>query len=89
MEFARLSPPPIEEASGGLSQEEVRLLLAPPAGKVESAEALSEDAEPVSSESSRSETRKPAVMRGSLDDDDHIHDDEEAERAANAARGVS
>jgi len=89
MEYARLSPPPIEEASGGLSEEEVRLLLAPPAGKAESAEELSEDAGPVSSEPSKIETRKPAVMRGSLDDDDHIHDDEEAERAANAARGVS
>ena len=89
MEFARLSPPPIEEASGGLSQEEVRLLLAPPAGKVESAAEFAEDAHVVAADAPKPEPAKPAIKRGSLDEDDHIHDDEEAERAANAARGVS
>jgi HemY protein len=89
MEFARLSPPPIEEAASGLSQEDVRLLLAPPAGKVESAAELAEDAHIIASQPKNNEVPKPAIKRGSLDDDDHIHDDEEAERAANAARGVS
>ncbi|GJL92692.1 heme biosynthesis protein HemY [Hyphococcus sp.] len=89
MEFARLSPPPIEEAASGLTQEEVRLLLAPPAGKVESAAELAEDAHVVSVEPSKTKPPKPAVKRGSLDEDDHIHDDVEAERAANAAREVS
>ncbi len=89
MDYARLSPPPIEQAARGVSADEVRLLLAPPAGKVESAAEFAEDAQISPAPSSQHETAKPRVKRGSLDDDDHIHDDEEAERAANAARGVS
>ena len=96
MEFARLSPPPIEEAAIGISPEEVRLLLAPPVIEAESVEAIDEDAQAVSEKpvSSRppATLQKSEVQRGSLesdDDDDHIHNDEEAERAAAAARNVS
>ncbi|MFC2951438.1 heme biosynthesis protein HemY [Marinicaulis aureus] len=95
MDFARLSPPPIEEATAGLAPEEVRLLLAPPV--IEEPEAAPVD-ESASDESevplaAPAEKTAPADKDGSLYDDpegdDHIHDDEEAERAANAARNVS
>ncbi len=94
MDFARLSPPPIEEATEGLSADEVRLLLAPPvaASSVEEIEEEQKDASSVAEEKTAkpSSSEKPAEF-GSLhdDDDDHIHNDEEAERAAAAARNVS
>lgn len=92
MDYARLSPPPIEEASGGLSQEEVRLLLAPPV--VEEPEVEIEE-EAIASKTEEKPVKpsapKESVKLGSLhdDDDDNIHNDEEAERAAAAARNVS
>lgn len=84
MDYARLSPPPIEETAEGLSMDEVRLLLAPPV-----AEAPEEESEEPAKDSSGAEEKLAEL--GSLDDedDDHIHNDEEAERAAAAARNVS
>lgn len=84
MDYARLSPPPIEETAEGLSMDEVRLLLAPPV-----AEAPEEGTEEPAKDSSGAEEKLAEL--GSLDDedDDHIHNDEEAERAAAAARNVS
>jgi HemY protein len=86
MEFARLSPPPIEEAVIGMAPEEVWLLLAPPVVEEEPFDDLEADAEGATSEDQgKEELRRPQPA----DEDDHIHDDEEAERAANAAREVS
>ncbi len=92
MDYARLSPPPIEEAGEVLSADEVRLLLAAPVVKAPEEEM---EEETVSSPSEEKSAIAPApekqAERGTLDDDedDHIHNDEEAERAAAAARNVS
>ena len=88
MDFARLSPPPIEEAATGMAPEEVRLLLAPPVVEEEAFDDLEADAqdEPASKAQGEAGVRKPKPVD---DDDDHIHDDSEAERAAAAAREVS
>ncbi|PQA88052.1 heme biosynthesis protein HemY [Hyphococcus luteus] len=95
MEYGRLSPPPIEEAAAGMPPDEVRLLLAPPvveepepeepAGE-ETAEISKEDEE-TSAGDAQEETKETSASED--EEDDHIHNDEEAERAANAARGVS
>lgn len=92
MDYSRLSPPPIEEAMEGVSSEEVRLLLAPPVVE-EAPEDIEDDAE-APKETHEDVVEKPGEnVTGSLHDeagdDDHIHNDEEAERAANAAREVS
>ncbi len=94
MEYARLSPPPIEEATAGLAPEEVRLLLAPPVIEEpeETGDTSEEPAEEVASKEEAPEETSADDDTSLHDDpegDDHIHDDEEAERAANAARGVS
>ncbi|WDI32941.1 heme biosynthesis HemY N-terminal domain-containing protein [Hyphococcus flavus] len=95
MDYARLSPPPIEEAAEGLSADEVRLLLAPPVAEeplpIDEGEAAQEIASSLGAEKEpREQEEKLSADFGSLDDeDDHIHDDEEAERAAAAARNVS
>ncbi|WP_428407444.1 heme biosynthesis protein HemY [Hyphococcus sp.] len=93
MDYARLSPPPIEEATAGVSTEEVRLLLAPPVVE-ESLDEIEEDSETSASETPAEDASKAspdhsADASSSGEEDDHVHDDEEAERAANAARGVS
>jgi HemY protein len=86
MEFARLSPPPIEEAVIGMAPEEVRLLLAPPVMEEEPFDDLEADAAGAAPEDQRKdEPRKSPAA----DDDNRIHDEEEGERAANAAREVS
>ena len=93
MDYARLAPPPIEEAAAGMSVEEVRLLLAPPAVEEplagESAEEIAEDAEGAIREKPAEAAKETEDASASKGDDDHIHDDAEGERIANAARGVS
>ncbi|WP_425410663.1 heme biosynthesis protein HemY [Hyphococcus sp.] len=105
MDYARLSPPPIEEAAAGLSQEEVRLLTAPPAMvepvmMEDDAIAVSHEETAAGAETPSSGSLPPEIappgndsMTGSLhedgDDGDHPHNDEEGERAASAARNVS
>jgi len=85
MEHGRLAPPPLEEAGQIMSAEEVRLLLAPPE-KHEAA--LETPAEEAAMEVEGSLDTDDAHPLGE-DDDGHIHNDEEGERAAAAAREVS
>lgn len=117
MEFARLSPPPIEETVAGLSPDELRLLIAPPPeepaaeGEQESAPARAESASSLDKETPlidagpEGQTSEPNIPADSPkensveasaetsalapDEEDRIHDDDEAERAAAAARNVS
>lgn len=100
MDFARLSPPPIEEATEGVPAEEVQLLLAPPPVPEEPEEPETtpeiteeplEDKEATDADAPKDVTASEGdgSLHDDPDGDDHIHDDEEAERAANAARGVS
>jgi HemY protein len=92
MEFGRLCPPPLEDAVG-MSAEEIRLLTAPPPPDAEAAQneepAKEEPATPkqIPAPAKPREAAEPADARA--DEDDHIHDDEEAARAAAAAREVS
>ncbi len=87
MEFARLSPPPLEDAGEGVSAEEIRLLTAPPAPDAALEKESGAETQPQSSNIEENDT--VAETPSSDDEDDHIHDDEEAERAAAAAREVS
>jgi len=95
MDFARLAPPPLEDAAAGVSAEEIRLLTAPkppdatPALEEEAEEetAPSSDAEEAPSEAAPAVAETPT--KTDTDDDEHIHNDEEAERVAAAAREVS
>ncbi len=96
MDYGRLSPPPIEEAAIGMSPEEVRLLLASPvvdepeAAEAEDAEATAEAGEENDVPTSETPPKDTESVAASGEDgDDHIHDDEEADRAANAARSTS
>jgi hypothetical protein len=86
MDFARLSPPPLEEAVIGLSPEEVRLLLAPPVAEEEPFDDLEADAQGAQPDDQYRDEPRKSQEAG---EDDHIHDDEEGERAAAAAREVS
>lgn len=91
MDFARLSPPPIEETVAGLSADEVRLLTAPPVVE-EPPEVEVAQEEPAGEEPQPSAPAKKSATAAASpedDDDEHIHDDEEAERFASAARNVS
>ncbi len=96
MAHGRLSPPPLEAAHFRLSTEEIKLLAAPPVL------AAADDAEAESQEEAEDDFSKVTVPQGDLsrgeepvpettstDEDDHIHNDEEADRAATAARKVS
>ncbi len=98
MEFARLSPPPLEEMGAGVSAEEIRLLTVTPAPE-ETEEAAEEETEttadtepeapqPPDVEIGVEATSEPS-SEATVEEDDHIHNDEEAERAATAAREVS
>ncbi len=92
MDYARLCPPPIEEAAQGMAAEDIRLLLAPPI--VESDAPDGEEDDFVSAESERADEQEAAAAPLSAstppsEDDDHIHSDADAERAAAAAREVS
>ena len=141
MEFERLAPPPLEEASLGMSIDDIRLLAAPPEKPAEEPEAPaseeavgaeaalkaesetqdsdaanadvkppSPDVEPADTNAATTKEPTPAdgktasaadtpsdtdastsVASSSVtsDEDDRIHNDEEAERAAAAARNVS
>ena len=89
MEHGRLAPPPLEDLAAGVSSEEIRLLTAPPAPDV-----LTLPEEEVVVEDSPKAAATPATDEKGEDvspdqEDDHIHNDEEAERAAAAARKVS
>lgn len=98
----QLGPPPIEEASSGLSIEEVRLLIAPPTppAPVETPDAVAEQIEDVAEIENQPKDElgdldeeapgeDTSTVPASHDDGDHIHNDEDAERAAAAARNVS
>lgn len=96
MEFARLAPPPIEEAAAGMPAEEVRLLLAPPVVETPEEPVLEEgqdeedDAQKLIAAKPPEEAPKQTTdASSSKESDERIHDDEEGERIANAARGVS
>lgn len=81
-DYARLSPPPVEEAPSAAIGEEVRLLLAPPPAEKPAAPAAS----------SLHDTEDPQGTLAAPEitgDHEHVHDDEEAERMAAAARNVS
>ena len=77
-----------------MSPDEMRLLLAPP---IVESRLIEEDADEIEQDAESAPLEKPltdaapksADASASSRDDDHIHDDEEGERAANAARGVS
>ncbi|MEM9618249.1 MAG: heme biosynthesis HemY N-terminal domain-containing protein [Pseudomonadota bacterium] len=99
MEFGRLSPPPLEEMGAGVSAEEIRLLTVAPALE-EAEEAVDEEAEttadtdpeaqtPLDVEIEAEAVTESSQAEASDEEDDHIHNDEEAERAATAAREVS
>ena len=101
MDHCRLAPPPLEDAIAGIPAEELRLLIAPPEPVVaveggdirkdvpEFRETIlvkgAEDEAIVSDEAAPLEQQDKTLT----DDGDHIHDDEEAERVAAAAREVS
>ena len=99
MEHGRLAPPPLEEAGGSVSAEEIRLLTVAPIPEVTAPDTVETQATP--GEGSENEAEKdvqPAPVTDALsedasavptDDGDHIHNDEEAERVAAAAREVS
>ena len=96
MEHQRLSPPPLEEISLGMSADEIKLLIAPPIAEEPPDEtpdeaAASGDAPPIlqSEKVADPVVEAPAAAAAADDEDDHIHNDEEAERAAAAARNVS
>ncbi|MEZ5894605.1 MAG: tetratricopeptide repeat protein, partial [Parvularculaceae bacterium] len=80
MEFGRLTPPPVEEALSAPIAEEVRYLLAPPEPKPAPETPVLHDVEDAQGVIARPEY---------TGDHEQIHDDEEAERAAAAARNVS
>lgn len=91
MNSGRLAPPPLENAGGGVSAEEIRLLTAPP---MPDNEEIVEDEDVQESDDAgiaNAADAEAAVEQAPPpdDDDDHIHNDEEAERAAAAAREVS
>ncbi len=86
MEHARLAPPPLEEAALRMSAEEIRLLIAPPIAE----SVLEEDSESLGgagADIESADAKQPA--HADENGEDHIHNDEEAERAAAAAREVS
>lgn len=98
MEHQRLSPPPLEEMSLGMSAEEIKLLTAPPIVEEPPEESPDEtpdeaappvDAPPVSQTEKVADPVVEAPAAAAENEDDHIHNDEEAERAAAAARNVS
>lgn len=105
MEFARLSPPPLEDAACGVSVEEIRLLTAPPMPDVaETLEERTKEAATVTDgkeDNSENESEKPGPERsgperpGIETEDDKLsgmtdeETDEQTARAAAAARGVS
>lgn len=85
MEFARLTPPPLEDAGKGVSAEEIRLLTAPPVPDLPAPDEAAGNPAPLPANAESGEPK----AEPSAEEDDHIHDDEEAERAAAAAREVS
>ncbi|CAK9039325.1 HemY_N domain-containing protein [Durusdinium trenchii] len=87
MEFGRLAPPPLEEMGASVSAEEIRLLTVVPEPEVE--EVKPEEASMPDPESDNlEELTVGAEVKMTVEaspsslsiDDDHIHDDEEAER---------
>lgn len=88
MDFARLAPPPLEDLVS-MSAEEIRLLSAPSAPDIEEAEEAEKDKEENEPLAEKSPEATPDAPAAGEDDDDHIHNEEDGERAASAARGVS
>lgn len=98
VDHCRLAPPPLEDAIAGIPAEELRLLTAPPVPVVaEKADGVHEDVSeagevgPVASNADNKTAADQIAQQDEArsDDSDHIHDDEEAERVAAAAREVS
>ena len=99
MAHERLAPAPLEKIEFGMSSDEIKLLIAPPATDIApetAADATAEasvSAAPVAEAAEESvvveETSDEGAVAVDNDEDDHIHNDEEAERAAAAAREVS
>ena len=90
MEHERLAPPPLEEISLGMSVDEIRLLTAPQIIDAPLEEPLSQTHEaPVAGDENVDAPADKTPIAPQDDSDDHIHNDEEAERIAAAAREVS
>lgn len=100
MDFARLSPPPIEEAALSLTPEEVRLLIAPPPvfeavedeapDEALEAPVAAEDASPAEAPSHSMEAPDEAPLQQETPEGNKtLSNDQEGEQAAAAARNVS
>ncbi len=91
MEHERLAPLPLEEISLGMSVDEIRLLTAPPVEEAPSEETPPEIPETPTPDIENAEASADGAVIAAEEagSDDHIHNDEEAERAAAAARNVS
>lgn len=98
MDHARLAPPPLEEAEDAVTAEEIRLLTAPSEAPEEDVDAKG-GAPLLETGETEAQNEEPAPRYGPDDPSDHktetvqeddaIQNDEDAERIAAAAREVS